>query len=255
MGKNILNVSNLLKSFSGLTAVNDVSFQVKAGEVFALIGPNGSGKTTVLNLVNGLYKPDRGSIIFEDVNITGLQPYKIASQGITRSFQHVEVFRYMTVLQNLMVGVHKLMRSNLFSSGIYWGLSQKEEIRFREKVEWVIEFLELQRYRQQMAGMLPFGIQKLVGLGRALVGDSKLLLLDEPSSGMTHQEKEDLARFMIRIKNELGIPMIWVEHDVNLVGDLADRILVLHQGAVLTEGNVDEVMNDPKVTEVFVGIA
>lgn len=255
MEKNILKVNNLQKSFGGLTAVNDVSFGVKTREVFALIGPNGSGKTTVLNLVNGLYKPDRGSIIFDDVNITGLQPYKIASLGITRSFQHVEVFRYMTVVENLMVGTHKLMRSNLFSSGIYWGLSQKEEIRFREKVEQVIEFLELQRYRRSMAGMLPFGIQKLVGLGRALVGDAKLLLLDEPSAGMTRQEKEDLARFLLRIKHELGIPMVWVEHDINLVGDLADRILVLHQGNVLTEGSLEEVISNKKVIEVFVGIA
>jgi branched-chain amino acid transport system ATP-binding protein len=253
MDNTVLEVRELELSFGGLKALNGISLKVNKGEILALLGPNGSGKTCVLNVVNGIYKVQRGSVIFRGKDITGLAPHVIANFGIGRTFQNLELFRGMTVLDNLSFGRHSKMKSNIFSAGIYWGLGQKEEITSRQKVEEIIDFLELERYRKQLVGGLPFGIQKLVGVGRALAMEPELLLLDEPASGMSRQEKEDLARFLLRIKYQLGITVVWVEHDIKIVGDLCDQAAVLDNGHKIAEGSPDEVFTDPEVAKAYLG--
>lgn len=249
----ILEVSKLGKSFGGIRAVDDVSFDIRKGEIVGLVGPNGSGKTSVLNIISGLYKPDSGRVIFEGKDITRMSPNRVASQGIARSFQLVELFRFMTVLENLLLGCHSAIKTNIFSAGIYWGFSQKQELSFRKHVEEIIDFMELERYRKHLVGSLPIGVQKLVGVARALCMNPRLMLLDEPSSGMNRQEKEDMARFLLRIKYELGIPIVWVEHDMKMIGDLADRLVVLHYGCKIAEGSLDEVRQNAKVAQAFLG--
>jgi len=248
-----LEVRELSLSFGGIRALDGISLEVRRGEIFGLVGPNGAGKTCVLNIINGVYRPEKGRVFLEGRDITGLPSHKIAALGVGRTFQNVELFPHMTVLENLLLGCHTAMKSNLFSAGIFWGLGQKEELEFRRRVEEVIDFLELERYRKQQVAGLPFGVQKLVGVGRALAMKPRILLLDEPSSGMNRQEKEDLARFLLRIKYELGIPMLWVEHDIKLIGDLADRLAVLHYGRKIAEGRLEEVTARPEVIEAYLG--
>lgn len=250
-----LQVKNLSLNFGGIKAVNDVSLEVLTGEIVGLVGPNGSGKTSVLNIISGLYKANDGKVIFYGKDITRMAPHKVAGLGMARSFQLVELFRFMTVLENLLLGCHTAIKANIFSAGIYWGLAQKEEIAFRKRVEEIIDFMELERYRKQLVGSLPIGVQKLVGVARALCMQPRMMLLDEPSSGMNRQEKEDMARFLLRIKYELGIPIVWVEHDMKMIGDLADRLIVLHYGCKIAEGSMNEIRQNPKVTQAFLGEA
>lgn len=252
--KPVLQVLDLKLSFGGIRALDGVDLLVKPGEIVGLIGPNGSGKTSVLNIISGLYKADNGKILFDGKDITGFPPHKIASMGIGRSFQLAELFRLMTVLENLLLGCHTAMKSNLFSSGVFWGMAQKEEIAFRKRVEEVIDFMELGRYRKHMVGSLSIGLQKLVGVARALCMHPRIMFLDEPSSGMNRQEKEDLARFVMRIKYELGIPVLWVEHDMKLIGDLTDRLVVLHCGRKIAEGTFEKVITNPEVVRAFLGV-
>ena len=252
--KPVLQVLDLKLSFGGIRALDGVDLLVKPGEIVGLIGPNGSGKTSVLNIISGLYKADNGKILFDGKDITGFPPHKIAGMGIGRSFQLAELFRLMTVLENLLLGCHTEMKSNLFSSGVFWGMAQKEEIVFRKRVEEVIDFMELARYRKHMVGSLSIGLQKLVGVARALCMHPRIMFLDEPSSGMNRQEKEDLARFVMRIKYELGIPVLWVEHDMKLIGDLTDRLVVLHCGRKIAEGTFEEVTTNPAVVRAFLGV-
>lgn len=249
----LLQVQNLKLHFGGIKAVDDVSFDVLSGEIVGLVGPNGSGKTSVLNIISGLYKADGGKVIFDGKDITRVAPHRIAGMGIARSFQLVELFRLMTVLENLLLGCHTAIKSNIFSAGIYWGLAQKQEIAFRERVEEIVDFMELERYRKHLVGSLPIGVQKLVGVARALCMQPKMMLLDEPSSGMNRQEKEDMARFLLRIKYEMGIPIMWVEHDMKMIGDLADRLVVLHYGNKIAQGTMEEVRQNPKVAQAFLG--
>ena len=250
----ILEVRDLELSFGGLQSVDRVSFKVNSSEIFGMIGPNGSGKTCVLNMISGVYKADKGSIIFQGRDITNIAVHKRAALGIARAFQNVELFRGMTVLENLLFGCHASMKGNLFSCGFYWwGLAQKEEIAFRKQVEEVIDFLELGLYRKRMAGDLPIGVQKLVGVGRALVMKPKLLLLDEASSGMNREEKEDMARFLLRIKYDLSIPIIWVEHDIQIVTDICDTLVVLNEGRKIAEGSPESVVADAEVIRLYIG--
>lgn len=253
-GQPVLQVNNLKINFGGIKAVDGVSLDVTSGEIVGLIGPNGSGKTSVLNIVSGLYKADSGKVLFEGKDISSLPPHKIASMGIGRSFQLGELFRLMTVLENLLLGCHVAMKSNIFTAGVFWGMAQKEEIAFRKRVEEIIDFMELERYRKHMVGGLSIGLQKLVGVARALCMHPKILFLDEPSSGMNRQEKEDLARFILRIKYELGIPVLWVEHDMKLIGDLTDRLVVLHCGHKIADGSFEEVSANPEVAKAFLGM-
>jgi branched-chain amino acid transport system ATP-binding protein len=247
----ILKAEDLELSFGALKAVDKVSLSLDPDELFSLVGPNGSGKTCVLNMLSGVYKADSGKITFQGEDITNLPSYKIAAKGIARSFQMVELFSHMTVLDNLLLGCHSQMHDNLFSCGIYWGFAQKTELSFRKWVEEIIDFFEIERYRKQLVVNLPFGVQKLVGVARALAMKPKVVLLDEPSSGMNRQEKEDLARFLLRIRYTLKIPIIWVEHDIKMVSDLADRIAVLHYGRKIAEGKPEEVFRNPEVTKIY----
>jgi len=248
-----LKIDGLGLSVGGLRILNDVSFEVYQEDLFALIGPNGAGKTSLLNCISGIYNPTQGHIFFDGHDLAELKPHEVAQTGVARTFQLTELFRHMNVLQNLLAGRHIKMKRGLLSNGFFWGKTIKEEVEHREAVEKIIEFLELGKHRKAQSSTLPYGTQKIVGLGRALVMEPRILLLDEPSAGMNRQEKEDIARFILRIKHEMGITIIWVEHDMQLVGDLADRIVVLNFGMKIAEGNPEEVLNDPNVVKTYLG--
>lgn len=254
MAEPVLEVQELDLSFKGLMAVNKVSFKVFPEEVVALIGPNGSGKTSVLNIINGVYRPDQGQVFCMGRRVDTLPPHEIAMLGIARVFQLTELFPSLTTLDNILVGCHTQMKGNVLSCGIYWWLHQKRELAMREWAEQVIAFFELGRYRNQIVANLPFGVQKLIGVARAFALRPRVILLDEPSTGMTRPEKENLSRFLLRIKYEHHIPMLWVEHDVELVGDLCDRVIVLSEGRKIAEGMPESVLIDPEVVEIYVGL-
>ncbi|MBI3029250.1 MAG: ABC transporter ATP-binding protein [Candidatus Rokubacteria bacterium] len=251
----LLSIQDLRLAFGGLQVLAGVSVSVGRGEILALVGPNGAGKTSLLNCVNGLYRPDAGRILYAGGEITGWPPHRVAGRGIARSFQLVELFRHMTVLDNLLLGRHVHMRTGIFTGGLYWGPGLREETAHRRAAEEVLDFLELGGYRRRPVASLPYGVQKLVGIGRALAMEPTLFLVDEAASGLTRQEKEDLARFMLRIKHERGVTILWVEHDVQLVADLADRIAVLHYGQKISEGAPAAVLADPVVAEAYLGLA
>lgn len=248
-----LRFESVSLNISGLEILSRISFDTRQGDLLALIGPNGAGKTSLLNCISGLYHPTRGQILFQGWDLARSKAHDVARAGIARTFQHAELFRHMTVLQNLLVGRHTKMKRSFFSNGIFWGKTMDEEVDHRASVEKVIRFLELERFRKRAASSLPYGAQKIVGLGRALAMEPRLLLLDEPSAGMNRQEKEDLARFILRIKHEVKMTMIWVEHDMQLVRDLADRIVVLNFGNKIAEGSPDEVLRDQQVIEAYLG--
>ena len=251
----MLDIQDLELSFDGLRVLGGVSLTAAAGAVTALVGPNGAGKTSLLNCVGGFYAPTRGQVVFDGRAIGGLPAHRIATLGLARTFQFVELFRHMTVLDNLMLGRHLHMRAGVLAGALYWGRSRREQARGRERVEQVVEFLELERHRRELIANLPFGIQKLVSVGRALAMDPRMILLDEPSTGMNRQEKEDLARFLLRIKHELGIGMLWVEHDMELVADLADTVTVLDFGQTIAAGPPAQALREPRVAEAYLGRA
>jgi branched-chain amino acid transport system ATP-binding protein len=250
-----LELERITLAFGGLTVLSEVSAAVAPGELLALIGPNGAGKTSVLNCICGIYRAGAGRVLFGGIDITGEKPHAIARLGIARTFQHGELFAHMTVIENLLVGRHARIRTGLVGEAVFSRRVRAEESAHREAVERFLEFVELERYRHQSVGALPFGIQKVVGVARALALEPQLLLLDEPSAGLSRDEREDLARFILRIKHEIGIAMIWVEHDMQMVADLADRIHVLDYGRTLAEGPPDEVLRDPRVVEAYLGRA
>jgi branched-chain amino acid transport system ATP-binding protein len=247
-----LDVESLNLRFGGLTVLDGVSFAVEAGELFALIGPNGAGKTSALNCINRIYKGE-GRIRFRGHDISGLSPRAVARLGIARTFQHVELFPHMSVLDNIMTGRHARLATDPLRRMVFSAAVRREEVTHRAAVERIIEFVELEGVRHAHAGALPFGIQKIVGLARALALDPSLLLLDEPSAGLTRDERDDLARFILRIKHDLKLPMIWIEHDMQMVADLADRVHVLNYGRTLASGASELVLRDPNVVAAYLG--
>ena len=247
-----LDVESLNLRFGGLTVLDGVSFAVEAGELFALIGPNGAGKTSALNCINRIYKGE-GRIRFRGHDISGLSPRAVARLGIARTFQHVELFPHMSVLDNIMTGRHARLATDPLRRMVFSAAVRREEATHRAAVERIIEFVELEGVRHAHAGALPFGIQKIVGLARALALDPSLLLLDEPSAGLTRDERDDLARFILRIKHDLKLPMIWIEHDMQMVADLADRVHVLNYGRTLASGATELVLRDPNVVAAYLG--
>jgi branched-chain amino acid transport system ATP-binding protein len=247
-----LAVEDLSLRIGGLAVLTDVSLTVEAGELLALIGPNGAGKTSVFNCISGIYRGD-GAIRLRGVDINGRAPHDIARLGVARTFQHGEVFPHMSVVENLLTGRHSRIATNVLSEMFYLPSVRNEELRHREAVETVLTFFGLAPYRHAPVGALPFGIQKLVGFARALALEPALLLLDEPSAGLNRVEREDLARLILRIRDELKLAMIWIEHDLQMVADLADRIHVLDYGRTLGVGSAAEVLNNPAVVAAYVG--
>ena len=250
----LLQVEGVSIHFGGLKALDKVSLEVYPGEIMAIIGPNGAGKTTMLNIINGVYTPDEGRIIFEGKEWPRkMKPHHVAAMGISRTFQNLALFRGMTTLANIMVGRTQKMHSNIFSQALYWGMSEKEEIEHREAVEWIIDFLEIENIRRQPVSMLPYGLQKRVELGRALAAEPKLLLLDEPMAGMNLEEKEDIARFILDANEELEYTIALIEHDMGVVMDICDRIVVLDFGNKIAEGTPEEIKANPKVIKAYLG--
>jgi len=248
-----LRVEAVSLAFGGLQVLDGVSFEARPGELFALIGPNGAGKTSVLNCVCGIYRASSGRIAFDERDITRERPHRIARLGVARTFQHGELFPHMSVLENLLVARHARIRTGPLAECLFLPRVRAAEVAHRRAVEEVLEFVELERYRHAAVDALPFGVQKIVGFARALAMQPRVLLLDEPSAGLNREEREDLARYILRIKHELGIAMVWVEHDMQMVADLADRILVLNYGLPLAAGRPEAVLADPRVIEAYVG--
>jgi branched-chain amino acid transport system ATP-binding protein len=251
----LLEIRDVSKAFGGVQAVTRVSLDVTPGDILSVIGPNGAGKTTLLNMISGFYHPDTGRITLEGEDISRMSPSHIAHRGFARTFQNIALFKGMTVLDNLMLGRHVHMKSGVVKSFVYWGLAQKEEVAHRKRVEDIIDFLKIQDLRRRPTGSLPYGLQKRVELGRALALDPKLLLLDEPMGGCNHEEKEDMARFILDVNEEWGTTIILIEHDMGVVMDISDRVTVLDMGTRIAEGTPDEVRANPQVIKAYLGDA
>jgi branched-chain amino acid transport system ATP-binding protein len=250
---NQLDIEEVSKAFGGVQAVTRVSLDVQQGEILSVIGPNGAGKTTLLNMISGFYHPDTGRIMLESADITDVKPSQVATLGVARTFQNIALFRGMTVLDNLMLGRHVRMKSGVLASFVYWGLAQKEEVEHRRRVEDIIDFLKIQDLRRLPTGSLAYGLQKRVELGRALALEPKILLLDEPMGGCNHEEKEDMARFILDVNQEWGTTIILIEHDMGVVMDISDRVAVLDMGQKIAQGTPDEVRANPQVIKAYLG--
>jgi len=249
----ILQTENLHLSFHGIHAVQDVSFEILPFEIFGIIGPNGAGKTSVLNCLNGFYHPQRGRITFLGQDISGMAPHTRAQLGLARTFQNIALYPGMTVLDNIMTGRAIRMRSGVLASGLYWGPAEREHVAHRSAVEEIIDFLEIELVRDHRVADLAYGIQKKVELGRALATDPKLLVLDEPMAGMSVDEKADMARYILELKEVRHLPMILIEHDMGVVMDLCDRIMVMDYGRKIAEGTPGEVQRNPEVIRAYIG--
>ncbi len=254
IGEVILAVENISLAFGGVQALADISFDVREHEVRAIIGPNGAGKSSLLNVINGVYHPQQGTIMFMGEKRHQMNPHKVASQGVARTFQNIALFKGMSVLDNLMAGRNLLMKTGILQQALYWGATQREELAHRRRVEEIIDFLEIQAIRKTPVGRLPYGLQKRVELGRALAAEPRLLLLDEPMAGMNVEEKQDMCRFVLDLNEEFGTTIVLIEHDMGVVMDISDRVVVLDYGRKIGDGLPDEVRSNQAVIDAYLGV-
>lgn len=248
-----LSVEHVSLSFGRLTVLSDVSFQVKEGEILAIIGPNGAGKTSLLNCINGFYRPQQGRITYQGLDIVRVSAHEIAPLGISRTFQNLALYTHMNALDNIMAARHIHMKHGILAGALFWGRAQREEIEHRRVVEEIIDFLEIAPIRKAIVGTLPYGLRKRVELGRALALEPQVLLLDEPMTGMNVEEKEDMARFILDIHELKGTTILLIEHDMGLVMDIADRVIVLDFGIKIAAGTPDQIKSDPQVIQAYLG--
>ncbi len=255
IGGVIMEMKNITLRFGGVTAIKDISFDIREGEVRAIIGPNGAGKSSMLNVINGFYHPQEGEVWFRGARRGPMKPYEIARQGIARTFQNIALFKGMSTLDNIMTGRLIHMDTGILSQALWKGRAEAEEIENRERVERIIDFLEIQNIRKTPVGSLPYGLQKRVELGRALAMDPELLLLDEPMAGMNVEEKEDMSRFILDVNDEFGTTIALIEHDMGVVMDISDRVVVMDYGAKIGDGTPDEVRRNQQVIDAYLGVS
>jgi len=253
IGGVILDLQGISLRFGGVKALSDISFDVREHEIRAIIGPNGAGKSSMLNVINGVYHPQEGRIMFRGEERTQMDPHLAARHGISRTFQNIALFKGMSVLDNIMTGRNLKMKSNLLLQAIWWGPACNEELEHRARVEEIIDFLEIQHIRKTPVGRLPYGLQKRVDLGRALAMEPQILLLDEPMAGMNVEEKQDMCRFILDVNDQFGTTIVLIEHDMGVVMDISDRVVVLDYGRKIGDGDPDEVRSSPEVIKAYLG--
>ena len=255
IGDVVLDLKNISLSFGGVKALTDISFDVRQHEIRAIIGPNGAGKSSMLNVINGVYRPQQGEIVLRGASRTNMDCYGAAKAGIARTFQNIALFKGMTVLDNIMTGRNLKMKTNFLQQALYLGAARREEIAHRAKAEEIIDFLEIQAIRKTPVGRLPYGLQKRVELGRALAAEPEILLLDEPMAGMNVEEKQDMCRFILDVNDQFGTTIVLIEHDMGVVMDISDRVVVLDYGKKIGDGTPDEVRSNENVIKAYLGQA